>query len=705
MKLLKNLKLPKLSSIHVLLFIVCVIALIVILYYKKNRDGFTANITGTVYGNQNNDFNKLIRDDVEIPEPLFDPKTEVALGYPSTIEGNWSSNKSIGRIYRYDGTNSEYKGFYVCVFKGQPHLKLSYFQINDNRYKHYGAKYVEYNDGIRGENSTEKDASLAQKEADKKTYEDQQSFRNKDSPDNIGLWPPNKNGIQNSGPEYNIYRLSFIKVFNKNTILEDNEKTIEATQLNKITGDTPSFSVLKSAIQLENYEAFLTTTDAGSLKYGDTINIFSIIGGEASNIKKYYSTIKDNNKNFIGPTNQLFTDIDTKLGGIGSLSSTKSNPDGDIFSKFTNFEKLISGNNINEYNWTIKPIDNNYSLGDLIEYNQPFILTQTINGQTYYLKKSGVKIRDFDGLSLTKNKSDALKLGFTAVGTRASDEMMFNRLLNIDFPIKLRNYSIKNNSVTLSPAIVIFNDNEPEREIISTEIYGKDYTVKNYTLPQFYDKDNFEIELPKLAKVMTSSSEGGIGYMGDQSDKINSFKTNDFTVILYEDPNFEGGYVEYPPNSEVKTTNFEFTEGVRNDNVENKVSSLKIRLGYNAGISVRNNIKSNYNEENAKTYLGEIRGNNRFMLRRVSSYTPSAPPAPPSEKAAPPAPAPTSVEQKRPEIQQKADKYTYSDDISHIDCLEKCLGANVKNEVCFKTCGDWAQEQQKKLENCFFRPG
>ena len=246
MKLFKNLKLPKLSSAHILLFIVCIIALIVILYYKKNRDGFTANIKGNVYGNQNEDFNKIIGNE-RIPEPLFNPRTQVALGYISTIKDNWA-DKRIGRIYRYKGRDPEYKGFYVCVFKGVTHIKLSYFKIISNTYTPFGVKYVEYKDGIRGKNSSDTNPSNTQNVADLETFNDQQSFTNNDSPDNIGLWPPNRKGIDTI---YKKYKLAFIKVFSKQSILQANQETINATKLNEIKDDTPSFSVLKSAIQLE----------------------------------------------------------------------------------------------------------------------------------------------------------------------------------------------------------------------------------------------------------------------------------------------------------------------------------------------------------------------------------------------------------------------------------------------------------------------
>jgi hypothetical protein len=53
----------------------------------------------------------------------------------------------------------------------------------------------------------------------------------------------------------------------------------------------------------------------------------------------------------------------------------------------------------------------------------------------------------------------------------------------------------------------------------------------------------------------------------------------------------------------------------------------------------------------------------------------------------------------------QATTYTYTGDISQIDCIEKCLDADVETKACLEECGKWAIEKQKELETCTFNPG
>ena len=53
----------------------------------------------------------------------------------------------------------------------------------------------------------------------------------------------------------------------------------------------------------------------------------------------------------------------------------------------------------------------------------------------------------------------------------------------------------------------------------------------------------------------------------------------------------------------------------------------------------------------------------------------------------------------------KGKEYTYTGDVSQIDCIEKCLDANVESKVCFDKCGKWAVHKQKELETCKYNPG
>ena len=46
-----------------------------------------------------------------------------------------------------------------------------------------------------------------------------------------------------------------------------------------------------------------------------------------------------------------------------------------------------------------------------------------------------------------------------------------------------------------------------------------------------------------------------------------------------------------------------------------------------------------------------------------------------------------------------------TEDVTHENCIEHCLNEDYPPKVCLRDCEKWAIQHNKKLENCFFRPG
>jgi len=225
-----------------LLLLTC-LGFILVVYYclKKQKEAFNTDSNIVVYGGEET-FDKEFDASAELPELLFNPDTHVALGYLYNNSGNWISKKRAGMIYKYNGNDDKYAGYYVCVFQ-ETFLKLSYFTIENGKYTPKGVKYVKYDaSNIRQTDASQTDAGDKQKAYDKATYIGQKQFKTVNTKHNRGLWPLNKNGIIEPNP--NKYRLSFIKVFKKDYINQTNDSS-DITKL-KQTVDTPSFNDLQS---------------------------------------------------------------------------------------------------------------------------------------------------------------------------------------------------------------------------------------------------------------------------------------------------------------------------------------------------------------------------------------------------------------------------------------------------------------------------
>ena len=277
MKLLKTLNksfnksFKKFDTKMGLLLLAC-LGFIVVVYYclKKQREAFNTDGNMVVYGGEER-FDKNFDNSDKLPEILFNPDTHIALGYLSN-NNNFVLDKKMGMIYKYNGKNDEYAGYYVCVFQDGKHLKLGYFTIENGNYTHKGRKYVGYNLAndvrLNDDEASENNASPKQKAYDKATFISQQTFQTVNTPHNHGLWPPNKKGIL---PD-NRYRLSFIKVFKKDYIKQDTENKISViTKLNETTY-TPEVKYLKSIVEPQIIQEIYTSVSRSDVTTIDTVD-------------------------------------------------------------------------------------------------------------------------------------------------------------------------------------------------------------------------------------------------------------------------------------------------------------------------------------------------------------------------------------------------------------------------------------------------
>ena len=46
-----------------------------------------------------------------------------------------------------------------------------------------------------------------------------------------------------------------------------------------------------------------------------------------------------------------------------------------------------------------------------------------------------------------------------------------------------------------------------------------------------------------------------------------------------------------------------------------------------------------------------------------------------------------------------------TEDVTHENCIDNCLNEDYPSQVCLRDCEKWSIQHNKKLENCFFRPG